>query len=196
MASAIKSWKKVVNLISYLLSAKRTLKMFSPSYRSGSRRSRSRSRSRVPARRRYSRSRSQSGSEGESYGGSSQTDRRDYSRRKDHSRKRRRSRSEDLDSTPHRHTSNALVPVGFTRHAEEESSDTSEGDDEGPEDDKREGLDRFRSRSKKIRKVDVSNPLSTFRKQVRQRKQYLLPSKFVKEEWMGLRGMDADGRFI
>ena len=108
--------------------------MSSLSSRSGSRRSRSRSRSRVPARRRYSRSRSQSGSEGESYGGSSQTDRRDYSRssaRKDHSRKRRRSRSEDLDSTPHRHTSNALVPVGFTRHAEEESSDTSEGDDEG-----------------------------------------------------------------
>ena len=96
--------------------------MSSPSSRSGSRRSRSRSRSRVPARRRYSRSRSQSGSEGESYGGSSQTDRRDYSRssaRKDHSRKRRRSRSEDLDNTPHRQISNALVPVNHTRHAEE-----------------------------------------------------------------------------
>ena len=148
--------------------------MSSPSSRSGSRRSRSRSRSRVPARRRSSRSGSQSGSEGESFGGSSQTDRRDYSRssaRKDHSRKRHRSRSEDLDNTPHRHTPTAIVPVGFTRHAEEESSDTSEGDDEGPEDDRREGLDRFRSRSKKIKKVDVSNPLSTFRKQVRQRKQ-------------------------
>ena len=60
----------------------------------------------------------------------------------------------------------------------------------------REGLGRFRSRSKKIRKVDVSNPLSTFRKQVRQRKQYLIPSKFAKEEWMGLRRMDADGKFI
>ena len=144
--------------------------MSSPSSRSGSRRSRSRSRSSGPTRRRSSRSRSQSGSEGERFGGSSQTYRRDYSRssaRKDHSRKRRRSRSKDLNNTPRRHTSNALVPVGFTRHAGEESSDTSEDNDEGPEDDRREGLDRFRSRSKKIRKVDVSNPLSTFRKQVR-----------------------------
>ena len=171
--------------------------MSSPAARSGSRRSRSRSRSRTPARRRSSRSRSGSGSEGESFGGSSQTYRRDYSRssaRKDLSRKRRRSRSEDLDSTPRRHTSNSSVPVRFTRQAEEESSDTS--DDDGPEDDRHEGLDRVRSRSKKIRRVDVSNPLSTFRKQVRQRKQYLLPSKFVKEEWMGLRGMDTDGKFI
>ena len=162
--------EKVLILFSYLLSAKRYLKMSSPASRSGSRRTRSRSRSRTPARRRSSRSRSRSGSEGESFGGSSQTYKRDYSRssaRKDHSRKRRRSRSEDLDSTPRRRPSNASVPVDFTRHAGEESSDTSDDDDEDPEDDKREGLDRFRSRSKKIRKVDVSNPLSTFRKQVR-----------------------------
>ena len=109
-----------------------------------------------------------------------------------HTRKRRRSRSEDPD-TPRRHVSNALVPVNSTRHAEDESSDTSEVDDEGPEDDRLEGMDRSRSRSKKIRKVDVSNPLSTFRKQVRQRKRYLIPSKFVKDEWMGLRGMDDNG---
>ena len=56
---------------------------------------------------------------------------------KDRTRKRRRSRSEDLD-TPRRHISNALVPVSSTRHAAEESSDTSEVDDEGPEDDKLE----------------------------------------------------------
>ena len=167
--------------------------MSSPTSRSGSRRSRSRSR--TPARRKSSRSRSSSGSEGESFGGSSQTYRRDYSRssaRKDLSRKRRRSRSEDLDSTPRRHNSNAYVPVRLTRHAEDESSDTSDDDD----DDRHEGLDRNKSRSKKIRKVDVSNPLSTFRKQVRQRKRYQIPSKFAKEEWLGLRRMDADGKFI
>ena len=59
-----------------------------------------------------------------------------------------------------------------------------------------EGTERSRSRNKKIRKVDVSNPLSTFRKQVRQRKRYLMPSKFVKDEWLGLRGMDDKGKFI
>ena len=42
----------------------------------------------------------------------------------------------------------------------------------------------------------MSNPLSTFKKQVRQKKKYLIPSKFAKEEWLGLRKMDADGKFI
>merc|ERR1712055_412270 len=68
----IKFWKKVVILFSYLLSAKRNLKMSSPESRSGSKRTRSRSRSRTPARRRSSRFRSQSGSEGECFGGSGQ----------------------------------------------------------------------------------------------------------------------------
>ena len=96
-------------------------------------------------------------------------------------RKRRRSRSEDLD-TPRRPKSNALVPVDITRHVADESSDTSEEDDDRPDDDKLEGTERSRSRNKKIKKVDVSYSLSTFRKQVRQRKRYLMPSKFVKDE--------------
>ena len=41
-----------------------------------------------------------------------------------------------------------------------------------------------------------ANPLSTFRKQTRQRKCYIMPSKFVKDEWLGLRGMDDKGKFI
>ena len=57
-------------------------------------------------------------------------------------------------------------------------------------------MDRSRSRSKKIQKVDVSNPLSTFRREVRQRKRYLEPTQFVRNEWMGMRGMDAEGNFI
>ena len=171
--------------------------MSSPDSRSGSRRSHSRSRSRTPPRRRHSRSRSYSGSEDESFGGSSQTVRRDFSgssAKKTLSRKRRRSRSEDLDSTPHRHVSDAYVPVRLTRHAEVQSSDTS--DDEEDDDDRQEGMDRHKSRAKKIRKVDVSNPLSTFRKQVRQKKKYLIPSKFAKEEWLSLRKMNAEGKFI
>ena len=59
-----------------------------------------------------------------------------------------------------------------------------------------EGTDKSRSRDKKIRKVDTSNPLSTFEKQTRQRKQHFVPSKFIKEKWLGLRGMDEDGKFI
>ena len=58
-----------------------------------------------------------------------------------------------------------------------------------------EGTDKSRSRDKKIRKVDTSNPLSTFEKQTRQRKQHFIPSKFIKK-WLGLRGMDDKGKFI
>ena len=84
-----------------------------------------------------------------------------------------------------------LVPVTqVTRHKAEESSDSSEDED------KLEGTDKRRSREKKIRKVDVSNPLSTFEKQTHQRKQHFTPSTFIKEKWLNLRGMNGDGKFI
>ena len=70
----------------------------------------------------------------------------------------RHSRSEDQDKL-HRYHSNALVLVKYTQHATEDSSDSFEDDD------KLEGTDKSRSRDKEIRKGDVSNPLSTFRKQ-------------------------------
>ena len=68
--------------------------------------------------------------------------------------KRRRSRSEDLDSTPHRHVSDAFVPVRITRHAEGQSSDTSDNEDDN--DDRQVGLDRHMSRAQKIRKPSES----------------------------------------
>ena len=151
--------------------------MNSSTSRSSSR-SRSRSRSRGPRRRRSPRSRSHSGSGDKGCGGSGQGVRRGSS--KDRSRKRRRSRSEDQD-TPHRPQSNALVPVEPTRHATEESSDSSEDDD------RLEGTDdKSRSRNKKFRKVDVSNPLSTFRNRTRHRKLYIMSSRFVRDEWLSL----------
>ena len=159
-------------LISLSFAAKRKFVMSSSPSRSGSgSRSRSRSRSPRPRRRGSPIARSPSQSDGEGHGGAGQYESQSSNRSRSskvQDRKRRRSRSEDPD-TPRRHASQALVPLNYSRHAEEESSDTSEVDDEGQENDRLEGLDRSRSRSKKIRKVDVSNPLSTFRKQVRQR---------------------------
>ena len=38
--------------------------------------------------------------------------------------------------------------------------------------------------------MDVSNPLSTFRKQTSHRKHYIMPSRFVRDEWLSFRGMD------
>ena len=58
--------------------------------------------------------------------------------------------------TPHHPDSAALVPVQFTRHVAEESSDSSEDEE------KLEGTDKSRSRDKKIKEVDIANLLSTF----------------------------------
>ena len=55
-----------------------------------------------------------------------------------------------------RPTSTALVPVNFTRHAVEDSSDSSEDED------KLDGTDKSRSRDKKIKEVDIADLLSTF----------------------------------
>ena len=44
--------------------------------------------------------------------------------------------------------------------------------------------------------MDISNPLSTFEKQTHLRKHHFIPSKFIKEKWLGLRGMDEKGKFI
>ena len=72
----------------------------------------------------------------------------------------------------------------------DESSDSS--GDEGRLEKNEKGL----SREKKIKKVDITNPLSTFERQTRQRKQHFTPSTFIKEKWLGLRGMDETGKFV
>ena len=44
--------------------------------------------------------------------------------------------------------------------------------------------------------MDVSNSLSTFERQTRQRKNFFATSPFIKEKWLGLRGMDETGKFV
>ena len=146
-----------------------------PRSRSGSGRRRERRKSSGSRERSGSRRRSRSG---------------DRSRRRDRSRSRRgRSRSGNRDSTYQPHPS-PTVPASIARQDVEESSDSS--GDEGKVERTEKGL----SREKKIKKVDITNPLSTFERQTRQRKQHFVPSPFIKEKWMGLRGMDENGKFI
>ena len=45
-------------------------------------------------------------------------------------------------------------------------------------------------------KACLSNPHSTFKRQTRQRKSCFAPSSFIKEKWLGLRGMDAAGKYV
>ena len=143
-------------------------------------RSRSRPSSRERSRSRHSRSRERSGSRRSRSEGRS---------RKDHHRSRRersRSRSgEDLSSSTYH-----VPATNYARHDVEESSDSS-GDEGRPE-----GTEKGLSREKKIKKVDTSNPLSTFEKQTRQRKPHFTPSNFIKEKWLTLRGMDNNGQLI
>jgi hypothetical protein len=133
--------------------------------------SRSRSKSgsgrRGEKRRRY-RSRERSGSRRRSRSG-------DRSRR-DHSRSRRGcSRSKDYNSTSQPHPSQPVPALNYARQVLEESSDSSW--DEG----KQEGTEKGLYREKKIKKVDITNPLSTFERQTRQRKQHFTPLPFIKE---------------
>ena len=58
------------------------------------------------------------------------------------------------------------------------------------------GDDKAIARKKRLKKVYISNPLSTFGRQTRQRKSCYAPSTFIKEKWLGLRGMDVAGKFV
>ena len=63
-------------------------------------------------------------------------------------------------------------------------------------DEDKNGDDKAIAREKRLKKVDISNPLFTFERQTHQRKSCYAPSSFIKEKWLGLRGMDATGKFV
>ena len=143
-------------------------------------RSRSRSR-RDRSRSGRSRSRLRSGSDRSQSGSSS----RDRSKRASGSREKggRRNLSRIF-------AENTSKEISSRVENSEVSSDSSEEEERMADDDV--GL----SRRKKIRKVDISNPFSTFEKQTRNKKHHYVPSQFMKEKWLQMRGMDESGQFI
>ena len=136
-------------------------------------RSRSRSRSRPPTRSRSPRGRSRSAP-----------------RRSSKSRSPHKSRVND--SRERRPMDPHFTPAPVTPKKGEEQYYSSDSDYEESRD-KEYGTE---SREKKMKKVDTGNPFSTFETQTRTRKQYLVPSPFVKEQWLKIRGMDASGKFL
>ena len=57
--------------------------------------------------------------------------------------------------------------------------------------------DTTTARDKKMKKVDVMNPFSTFEKQTSNRKKHFVPSPFIKEKWLVMRGMNNEsGKYI
>ena len=52
------------------------------------------------------------------------------------------------------------------------------------------------SRRKKMKAVDTTDPFSTFKKQISNRKSHEVPTTFVRKTWWEMRGMDTSGKFI
>ena len=68
---------------------------------------------------------------------------------------------------------------------DEASSDSSDEDRD----------DNEKKRQKKLKRVDLGNPFSTFQRQTKNKKKYKVPSSFVKSNWLTIRGMDSNGKF-
>ena len=48
-----------------------------------------------------------------------------------------------------------------------------------------------------MKKVDVKNPFSTFEKQTSNRKKHFIPTPFIKEKWLTMRGMNSEsGKYV
>ena len=74
--------------------------------------------------------------------------------------------------------------------------ENSDASSDSSEDEDKMATDADLSRKKRIKKVDISNPFSTFEKQTRNRKYHYAPTQFMREKWMHMRGMDDSGKFI
>ena len=104
--------------------------------------------------------------------------RRSRSRGETRSRKRSRSRSR---SRHHHSTAHAK----FEADDDDEESDNSDRDDFGE------------SRSKRLKKVDVRNPLSAFETKTKTKLSHIQASTFCKDKWNVIRGMDVKtGKFL
>ena len=127
--------------------------------------------------RRRSRSRERSASR-RSASRSYRSRRRSRSRGETRSRKRSRSRSR---SRHHYSTAHAK----FQADNDDEESDNSDRDDFGE------------SRSKRLKKVDVGNPLSSFETKTKTKLSHIQASTFCKDKWNVIRGMDVKtGKFL
>ena len=122
-------------------------------------------------------------------------------------RKRKRESSEERHSdksspaahrTPSTGTSQGVRGLGgyvsskskILTHKDDFSSNSSEDERE------RDQLDPEAFRRKKLKKVDIDNPFSTFEQQTRNKKRYVIPSSFAKDNWLKMRGMDESGKFM
>ena len=108
------------------------------------------------------------------------------------SRSHKRSRSHNRSPTSYRSTSRSRYLQKRSRPIEEDKSD-NEDDTDGSDHD---GFD-YGSRSKRLKRIDVSNPLSAFEVKTKTKLSHIQASVFCKEKWNLIRGMDVkSGKFL
>ena len=111
------------------------------------------------------------------------------SRRRSRSRSRRRSRSHRRSSrsaSKSHHYLKRSHPVVDERSDNDEESDGSDHD-----------RDEYGSRSKRLKRIDVSNPLSAFDVKTKTKLSHIQASDFCKDKWNTIRGMDVkSGKFL
>ena len=108
------------------------------------------------------------------------------------SRSHKRSLSHNRSPTSYRSTSRSRYLQKRSRPIEEDKSD-NEDDTDGSDHD---GFD-YGSRSKRLKRIDVSNPLSAFEVKTKTKLSHIQASVFCKEKWNLIRGMDVrSGKFL
>ena len=104
---------------------------------------------------------------------------------------------QDTPLAPSTGTSRGAMGIGYgsfnTKMLTNNDGYTSDSSEDGKDRDQR---DPEAHRMKKLKKVDTSNPFSTFERQTRNKKKYTIPSSFARENWLKMRGMDDSGKFL
>ena len=123
-------------------------------------------------------------------------------RSRSRSARRRRSRSRVSSSRRHGHHRSRSSHRSRSRHRSSKKKplvtyEYSDASDESVHDRDDDDFDKEASRAKKLKKIDVDDPLSAFSTKTKTRLGHIAASEFCKTKWNIIRGMDpVSGKFL
>jgi hypothetical protein len=116
-------------------------------------------------------------------------------RRRSRSRSRRRSRSHRRSRSPRRSSRSSSKSRHHLKRSHPVCDERSDNDEESDGSDR--DRDEYGSRSKRLKRIDVSNPLSAFDVKTKTKLSHIQASVFCKDKWNTIRGMDVkSGKFL
>ena len=124
---------------------------------------------------------------------------RSPSRRRSRSHRRRYSpsQSRSRERSRRHHRSRSPRKAFPSMVSKREVPDDFSEDESGREDDDDVDTERYTSRAKKLKRIDVGNPLSAFATKTKTRLGHIPASEFAKSNWNTIRGMDpVSGKFL